>query len=129
VFWSPDESRLALKACYSQNYQWYTYLVVVDVATGGILGNAYFPANYTMYNVSLHGWSPDGQWLLYSMWITDTSNGILAKIPVNVDGSLNPAAAVNLLTNTQIAGATWGQLNPEGGAPWKIFLPLVVRGN
>jgi Tol biopolymer transport system component len=110
VFWSPDESRLAVKACYKQSGQWYTYLVVFDATNGGILGNVFFPVNYTMYNVSLHGWSPDGRWLLFSTWVNDVNTGVLAKVPVNLDGSLNPAGAVNLLTNTHISGATWGNL-------------------
>ncbi len=127
VFWSPDESRLAAKACYVLNYQWYTYLVIFDAATGAILGNASFPANYTMFNVGLHGWSPDGRWLLFSMWITDTSNGVLAKVPVAADGSLNVAGTVNLLTNTHISGATWGRLNSQTTTSRKTYIPLIMK--
>jgi hypothetical protein len=112
IFWSPDERRLAAKACYKQNYQWFTYLVVFDATSGATLGAVCFPQNYTLYNLNLHGWSPDGCWLLYSCWLNDVTTGVLAKVPVNTDGSLNPVGAVALLSNTHISGATWGLLNP-----------------
>jgi hypothetical protein len=127
VFWSPDESRLAAKACYALNYQWYTYLVIFDATTGTVLGSANFPVNYTMFNVGLHGWSPDGRWLLFSMWTTDASNGVLAKVPVATDGGLDVAGTVNLLTNTHISGATWGRLNPQTTVPRKTYVPLILK--
>lgn len=127
VFWSPDESRLAAKVCYAQNYQWYTYLAIFDAATGAVLGSASFPANYTMFNVGLHGWSPDGRWLLFSMWITDMSNGVLAKVPVAGDGGLDVAGTVNLLTNTHISGATWGRMNSQTTAPRKTYMPPIMK--
>ena len=30
---------------------------------------------YTLYNVGLHGWSPDGGWLLCSSWLDNVSAG------------------------------------------------------
>ena len=126
IFWSPDESRLAAKACYKQGYQWYTYLVVFDASNGATLGAVYFPQEYAMSNVSLHGWSPDSHWLLTSSWLNDPGTGSLAKLPVNSDGSLNPAGAVALLSNTHISGATWGRLNPQAAAG-RVHLPLIVK--
>ncbi len=127
IFWSPDESRLAVKACYKQQYQWFTYLVVFDASGGATLGAVYFPQQYTLYNVSLHGWRPDGRWLLYSSWLNDVSTGALAKLPVNSDGSLNPAGAVTLLGNTAINGATWGLLNPQAAGGRGAYLPLITK--
>jgi hypothetical protein len=79
-----------------------------------------------MYNVSLHGWSPDGRWLLYSAWINDPNTGLLARLPVNSDGSLNPAGAVALLSNTHISAATWGRLNPQVAAR-ATYLPMIAK--
>jgi len=123
LFWSPDESKLAVKACY----QWYTFLVVFDATTGNVLGSVYFDdSNYTLYNVGLHGWSPDGKWLLYSFWLNDTSNGTLAKMPVKSDGSIDPNGAVALLTNTNISGAAWGTLRTSPSQR-KLYIPFVVK--
>ncbi len=126
VFWSADESRLAVKACYKQGYQRFTYLVVFDASTGSILGAVYFSAEYSLANVNLHGWSPDGRWLLYSSWLNDAATGALAKLPVNADGSLNSAGVVLLLSNTRISGAAWGLLNPQA-AGRKVYLPLLLK--
>ena len=100
IFWSADESRLAAKACYKQNHLWYTYLVVFDAGDCSILGYTYFPVGYTMYNVSLHGWSPDGRWLLYSAWINDTNTGLLARLPVNSDGGQSWETLVSMHPTT-----------------------------
>ena len=127
IFWSADESRLAAKACYVQDGVWLTYLVVIDATNGSILGGVYFPQAYTIYNVGLHGWSPDGSWLLYSAWLNDASNGTLGKLPVNPDGSLDPTAAVVLLENVIVNGATWGHLDPATTALKSVFLPLVIK--
>ncbi len=123
LFWSPDESKLAVKACYN----WYTYLVVFDSTSGRILGSIYFQdSHYTFYNVDLHVWSPDGQWLLYSFWLNDTANGTLAKVPVKPDGSLDPVGAVALLTGSNISGAAWGALRTAPSQP-RCYVPLVVK--
>lgn len=127
IFWSPDESRLAAKACYSQNGAWITYLVVFDAGNGSVLGSVYFPQGYTIYNATLHGWSPDGGWLLYSSWLNDPSTGVLGKVPVNLDGTLNPEGAVTLLTDSIINGATWGKLDPSALAVQKVYLPSAVK--
>jgi hypothetical protein len=116
IFWSPDESKIAFTWCYN----WDTYLMVYDASSGAFLGGVYWDG--TSYTVNLHGWSPDGNWLLYSHY-DQPENGILSKISVNADGSLDTESAVNLLTDTRISGATWGMLK----SPQKIYLPLVVR--
>jgi hypothetical protein len=106
VFWSPDESKLAFKGCYS----WYTYVLVYDASNGYYLDGIYFPdTSYTLINVDLHGWSPDGNGLLYSYWL-DPLKVSLEKIEVNSDGSLG--TSTTLLTDIRLSGATWGNLNP-----------------
>jgi len=123
IFWSPDESKLAVKACY----QWYTFLVIFDASNGNLLGSVYFnDQSYTLYNVTLHGWSPGGDWLLYSFWLNDLATGTLAKMPVKADGSLDAANAVALLSSTRIDGATWGTTNGPSSTQ-RLFIPFVVK--
>ncbi|MBN1483361.1 MAG: carboxypeptidase regulatory-like domain-containing protein [Chloroflexia bacterium] len=104
VFWSPDERRLALKACYN----WATYLLVYDAAAAAPLGSIYFDPNYTIHNVALHGWSPDGRWLLCSHWLGRPAAAVLSRVPVGADGSINPAGVQHLLQQVNLCGATWG---------------------
>lgn len=116
VFWSPDEAKIVFKGFYGS----YVYLLVYDATSGSLLGSVYLDSNHT---VSLHGWSPDGSWLLYSYWLNQPSQAVLSKIKVNADGSLDTGSVVNVLTNTFVSSATWGQLR----SPQRIYLPLVVR--
>ncbi|MBN1998070.1 T9SS type A sorting domain-containing protein [candidate division KSB1 bacterium] len=107
VFWSPDEKMLALKGCYG----WYTYLLVYDAMSGRALGSIYFKdQKYTLYNVTLHGWSPGGEWLLYSHYLNQPAEGVLSKIKVNTNGSIDPNSIQDVLQNVTICGATWGLL-------------------
>ena len=123
IFWSPDEKRLALKACYTVNFAWHTWLLVYSAETGELLGSTYFTdSSYTLFNVALHGWSPDGNRLLYSYFTNQTSDGILCKIKVNTDGSLDSSSVVTLLSNETISGATWGVLDGSSTAG-----PLAVK--
>ena len=126
LFWSPDESKLAVKSCYKQQYQWYTYLVIFDAGTGTILGAVYFPQDYTLYNINLHGWSPDGRWLLYSAWLNDTSNSTLVKIAVNSSGAIDNQNYQFLLSNKDISSATWGNLS-NSSARQLLYLPIIQR--
>ena len=107
VFWSPDKSKIAVKA----SYNYYTYFVIIDANTKNILGTVYFDQNYTIYNVDLYGWSPDGKWLLYSNWIDKPTLSTLAKIKVGENGSINPNDNVNLLVNKNITSACWININ------------------
>ncbi|NOZ49615.1 MAG: carboxypeptidase regulatory-like domain-containing protein [Chloroflexi bacterium] len=123
VFWSPDESKLAVKACY----QWHTYLVVFDAGNGNVLGSVYFnDQSYTLYNVSLYGWSPGGDWLLYSSWLNDFASGTLVKMAVNADGSLDVTNAAVLLHNTRITAATWGRTSPPSSQQ-RLYIPFVTK--
>jgi hypothetical protein len=107
VFWSPDKSKIAVKA----EYNYLVYFVIFDTSNGNILGTVYFNDNLTKYNVDLYGWSPDGRWLLYSTWLDKTEYCILAKIAVGSDGSLDPGRNINLLQNVNLRGACWGDLS------------------
>jgi len=125
IFWSPDEARLAVKACYN----WYTYLLVFDAGHGKLLGSVYFnDSRYTLYNVDLHGWSPDGKWLLYSFWLNDMANSTLAKMPVKTDGKLDPNGATALLTDRNISGATWGMVN-DPSSQRNLYLPFYCQSS
>jgi hypothetical protein len=106
VFWSPDETRLALKGCYN----WQTGLMVFDLASGSFLGWIYFDKRYTLYNVELHGWSPHGEWLLCSYWLEQPGATVLSKVKVDAAGSPDPSTATNLLSGVAVSGATWGML-------------------
>ncbi len=116
IFWSPNETSIAVKASYS----YYDYLLVYN--TSGVLtGFAY--ADTTSQVLTLHGWSPDGKWLLYSEYDGDPAQASLGKIGVNPDGSLNNASITTLLANQPISGATWGNV----AVPQKVYLPFIVR--
>ena len=113
VAWSPNENRLAITANYTADgFNGLTYLLVYDAATGDNTGAIYFSDTaYTLYNVTLHGWSPDGAWLLFSYWLNDPSQSELVKLRVNADGSIDPASMHVLLQNRTITGASWGELS------------------
>ena len=112
VFWSPDESKVAIKACYDWGSGWQTNLFTHDAATGNWIDGIIFPASYSMFNVAFHGWSPDGGWLLYSYWSNDATKTTLTKVKVNADGTFDVGTYQDLLTDTYLGGATWGNLEP-----------------
>ncbi|MCD4669899.1 MAG: hypothetical protein K8S14_05590, partial [Actinomycetia bacterium] len=123
VFWSPDESKVALKACYDFGSGWQTHIFVYDAANGAYLGGITFTdTNYTLVNVTLHGWSPDGNGLLYSYWLDQASTN-LDKARVNSDGSVDNTSFTSVLTGVHLGGATWGNLKET----YHVYLPLVVR--
>lgn len=107
LFWSKDESKIAVKICYN----WATCLAVYDAGTGDLKGSACFDPGLSLYNVALHGFSPDGTRLLFSTWSGQTSNGELSLIGVNSDGSLDTTVGVTLLSGVNLSGATWGELS------------------
>ncbi len=116
IFWSPDESLLAFKG----SYNWYQCLVIYG-ADGSFKSRAC--ATDTNTTLTLHGWSPDGGWLLYSSYASDPSQSSVAKIPVGNDGALDTSNIVTLLTNTAVHGATWGRVVKTN----RIYLPLTLR--
>ena len=117
VFWSPDESKVAFKACYDFGSGWQTHIYVYDASSGNYLGGITFPdTSYTLYNVSLHGWSPDSSWLLYSYWL-DSAATNLDKVKVNTDGSVDTNTFTSVLTNVSLGGATWGNLGTSSCTP------------
>ncbi len=113
IFWSPDESKVAFKGSYTSNYAWYDILVVVDATSGAILGYAF--ANTSSDVLTLHGWNPAGDWLLYSTESGNPAQKTLSKIKLNADGSFDFASDTVLLSNQPISGATWGNLVAPGG--------------
>lgn len=117
VFWSPNEKRLAINGCYS----WYSGIHVLDASNGRVLGSAFFNnQSYNLVNVTLHGWSPDGNWLLFSSYLGDPATGVLQKIKVNADGTLDTGSIVTILSGKKISGATWAtreKTNSGNGYP------------
>ncbi len=118
IFWSPDENLIAFKG----SYNWYQCLVVYG-ADGSFKGWAC--ANDTSTTLTLHGWSPDGNWLLYSAYASDPAQTTLYKIAVKTDGSPDVNNIVSLLANQPIKGATWGRLAEAS----RVYVPLVVRSH
>jgi Tol biopolymer transport system component len=107
VFWSPDESKIAMKATY--NFQ--VCLFVFDVRTGVSLGYICAPnTNYNLYNTFLYGWSPDGQWLLYSQYLNNPAQAFLFKVKVTLQGMIDSKSVTTLLSGIALSGATWGKL-------------------
>lgn len=116
IFWSPTETFIAVKASYSN----YDHLLVYN--TNGVL-TGFAQADTTSQVLTLHGWSPDGKWLLYSEYDGDPAQATLGKIGVNPDGSLNYGSITILLADQPISGATWGNIT----IPQKVYLPFIVR--
>lgn len=112
VFWSPDESKLALTACLtSGGFQRAVYLMVVSAANGQVLG--YWGMSNTAINlakVKLHGWSPDGKHLLFSWHADKQANGNLAVIAVAKSGALDHGSVRQLMGNRYIQSATWANI-------------------
>lgn len=107
VFWSPDESKIAIKIVYN----WQVGIFVIDVRNGGVLGYiAAANTNFNLYNTHLYGWSPDGRWLLYSQYLKDPSQAFLFKVRVTSAGAIDQKSVVTLLSNVRLSGATWGRL-------------------
>ena len=114
IFWSPDETKIAVKAGYAN----FDRLLVYD--TNGTL-LSFGTANTATEVVTLYGWSPDGTALLFSEYDGDPSQAKLRTIVVNGDGTLG--ADTTLLNNQPISGATWGNLLVKQN----VYLPLVIR--
>jgi len=125
VFWSPDESKVAFKTCYDfgSGVGWQTNIFIHNAADGAYLGGLTFTStSYTLYNVTFHGWSPDGSWLLYSYWLDPASTN-LEKVRINSDGSVDNTSFASVLAGVHLGGATWGNLKE----PYRVYLPLVLR--
>ncbi len=117
IFWSPDESKIAFQGIY-QSWQ---VLVVIDANTGAILGHAYADTGSEI--LTLHGWNPAGDWLLFSSYDGSPTQSTLSKVKINGDGSFDLASVVDLMSNQPISGATWGNLNELD----KIYLPMITK--
>ncbi len=115
VSWSPDERFIAFIA----SYNWVTYLMIMNMSTGQIVGNMPFGNQYTLYNVKLYSWSPDGAWILFSYG--QNNSWYLAKIEVN-NGMLNTQNIVPLLNNVNIQSACWAELTPPTPPPAKSII-------
>ena len=106
VFWSPDENKVAFKAC--NNFK--TCFFVYNARYGTMLGYICSPnQNFTIYNTYLCGWSPDGKWLLYYQYL-DPAQGYLCKVAVTPEGKIDQQSAKVLMSNVRISGATWGKI-------------------
>jgi hypothetical protein len=104
IFWSPDESKIAMKTSYGGIDH-----VVVLGADGNVLG--YTVADSPTAVATLHGWSPDGNWLLFSEYNSDPAQASLGKIGVNDNGSIGAIGI--LLTNLAISSACWAEVDPN----------------
>lgn len=116
VFWSPTETRLAVKASYGG----VDHLLVYD-SSGVLTGFAY--ADTSSELLTLHGWSPDGNWLLFSQYDGDPAQAALGKVRVTASGGLDNNSITMLLTNQPIQGATWGNLP----VTFKVHLPIMIK--
>lgn len=125
VYWSPDETKIAFKACYAAH----THIAVHNAFTGGLIDHFYFrDPSAPLDNVAFHGWSPDGRWLLVSSWPGDPNRGVLSKIQVGPDGTFDdPPVMIHLLIGTRISGATWGMISPPEPQEQKVHLPIILR--
>lgn len=104
IFWSPDESKIALKAGYAN----VDHVVVLN-SNGDVLG--YTATNSTTAVVTLHGWSPDGANLLFSEYNGNPALASLGKIAVDANGAVGAVSL--LLNNTPISSACWVDLSED----------------
>jgi WD40 repeat protein len=108
VYWSPDESKIAFKACFN----WHVCFFVYNARTGAALGYLCAPdTKYNIHNTFLYGWSPDGRWLLYYMHPNNPAAGSMWKVEVNAQGAVDANSGICLGNNVNITGATWAKLN------------------
>jgi hypothetical protein len=107
VFWSPDESKIAVEV----SYNFHICFFVFDSRTGASLGYICAPnTNLNKFNTTLYGWSPDGGWLLYSQYVNNPAQSYLFKVRVTPQGMIDSKQVKTLLANVYITGATWGRL-------------------
>jgi Tol biopolymer transport system component len=107
VFWSPDESKIAVEATYGFNVCFF----IINAQNGVSLGYICAPnSNLNIHNTTLYGWSPDGQWLLYSQYLNNPAQSYLFKVRVTSQGDIDQKSVTTLLANVAISGATWGRI-------------------
>jgi hypothetical protein len=125
VAWSPDETKIAVTACYNYNYA----ILVFDVNTKQIIGQAWASPQMspTFYNFKLHGWDPNGNYLLYSAWKDSPNLTFLYKISVQSMGTNQPLST--LLFQGALESATWSILNTPDTKPAPTFTVSVTNGN
>ncbi len=122
VYWTYNGKRLAVEVSYNN----ITYIIIIDVEKKRFLSSFPFPNGYTIYDIELYGFSPSGEWLLFSYRIPSTDKWVLTKIRVNKDGILDANSMVSLFKSSLLTGATWGILAsppplPEGAIKIKKF--------
>jgi len=126
IFWSPDESRFALKGKYDNGSTTMDYLWVYDAATGLVLGS--YSAGFSNLHLTLHGWSPDGNWLLFSGYFSSNSSQVtLAKVMIKPDGTFDASTEVDILKNVPLTSATWARLVPAANFRWNLYLPAILH--
>ena len=103
VYWSPDETKLAFKACFN----WQTCIFVINAANGAVLGFMCAPnSNYSLYNIGFYGWNRTGTKLMYSMHQQPT-NVSLAVVNVQPNGTVDYNSTRVVAQNAAICSAAW----------------------
>ncbi len=135
IFWSPDESKIAFKGNYDFNGEAFNaqdVLTVIDATNGQVLGAAFSGASNVQ--LTLYGWSPGGDWLLFSRYL-DVTQKTLSKLQVDPNGTIDISSLADLMVGEPISGATWGVLadpgsptpTPTPGPSEQVFLPVVSK--
>jgi len=103
IFWNNDESQFVMNAkIQDQNYNTYGYMYLFD-SDGNYLADVYKPSSI----MTVYGWSPDGEWVLYSLSPeSDPSKKTLAKIKI-VNDDFDISTNIILVKDASISGATW----------------------
>lgn len=103
VYWSPDETKLAFKACFN----WQTCIFVINAANGTVLGYMCAPnSNYSLYNIGFYGWNSSGNKLMYSMHQQPTHVS-LAVVNVQPNGTVDYNSTRVVAQNAAIVSAAW----------------------
>ncbi len=125
VFWSPDETKIAVIACYNYYYG----IFIIDASTLNIIGTAWMQNNFNpnFINFHLHGWSSDGKYLLYSIWKDSPSQTLLYKADVASLFTQSPSSG--LVYQGALSSAAWANLNKPDSLPAPTMTASVSNTN
>ncbi len=113
VFWSHNGRMLLTKVSYNS----LAYFVLIDAENKKFLSSFSFPKNYTIHDLTLFGFSPSDDWVLFSYRLPNTDKWVLTKMKIGENGVLDANSLVSLFKSTILTGATWGILNPPSSPP------------
>ncbi|PIE64135.1 MAG: hypothetical protein CSA26_09735 [Desulfobacterales bacterium] len=120
ILWNWQETRFAIRGPYYIEGNKY-HAIHIFSADGIMLSSAW--GDTTSQYLYLHGWSPDGNWLLYSQKEGPSAPSSLHKIRVQENGRFDMSSDVTIFSSTFINGATWGPTLTSPSFCWPLLIP------